>query len=71
MIRQVIKENMGSENPDDVAHAVDQWYMAGDASVEEIAAEFGVSAAAMHRMIDEDERKDAEIDDEEAIMRLI
>ena len=65
MIKQVMKENMGSENPDDVAHAVDQWYMAGDASVEEIAAEFGVSAAAMHRMIDEDERKDAEIDDEE------
>ena len=65
MIKQVMKENMGSENPDDVANAVDQWYLAGDASVEEIAAEMGVSAAAMHRMIDEDERKDAEIDDEE------
>lgn len=65
MIKQVMKENMGSENPDDVADAVDQWYMAGDATVEEIAAEMGVSAAAMHRMIDEDERKNAEIDDEE------
>lgn len=65
MIKQVMKENMGSENPDDVANAVDQWYMAGDATVEEIAAEMGVSAAAMHRMIDEDERKNAEIDDEE------
>ena len=65
MIKQVMKENMGSEKPDDVADAVDQWYMAGDATVEEIAAEMGVSAAAMHRMIDEDERKNAEIDDEE------
>ena len=59
LIKQVMRENMGSENPDDVEHAVEQWYMAGDATVEEIAAEFGVSAAAMHRSIDEDERKRA------------
>jgi len=50
-----MKENMGSEDPDEVASAVDLFYMAGDATVEEIAAERGVSAAAMHRMIDEDE----------------
>jgi predicted DNA-binding protein YlxM (UPF0122 family) len=60
LIKQVMRENMGSENPDDVERAVEQWYMAGDATVEEIAAEFGVSAAAMHRSIDEDERKAAE-----------
>jgi hypothetical protein len=60
VIKQVLKENMGSEDPEEVAEAVDLWYMAGDATVEEIAAERGVSAAAMHRVIDEDERRDTE-----------
>ena len=60
LIKQVMRENMGSEDPEEVAQAVDLWYMAGDATVEEIAAERGVSAAAMHRIIDEDEKRDAE-----------
>lgn len=65
LIKQVVKENMGSDSFEDVAHAVDQWYLAGDATVEEIAAELGVSAAAMHKMLDMMEEEDAREAEEE------